>query len=450
MEAWWNRNFGSRNTLFILKNDIYEILNAGWFHSGSGGDTLQGMNGVLFGRGYVSQCFHPRNQKTVLANAEETVKLFAQLRDRLHNMGKPFSFIMAPGKAAVRTDVLPPIWRFREIFAPKTDVDMTYDLWEETLQSYGIVYVNGLDEIRERNAYGDSFPDTGTHWSRLGAAFSLEKAISSLRKEGWSLPSLAINGSQETDKDYAAEKDIANTLNIYPHYNRGRKSWKMAIFAPISPRDSLSTIVLGDSFSVQLSHNLVSSGFSHSTTKIENRIPSTKEWLKELNKAEALFFVYAYANLHQNRMKNETIRLLTMLDELILEDWHNYEKHGKGQWSKKISKATFLNSFGGDAELSFCIKNRFQTKKLGLFLNGYELVTIDLTKKKFPAAIKVYVPKEAMTKGLNTIEFRSEGAISPAVHTPGSGGGDLRTLGVFCNEFKIRPVKSGRSNKPLL
>lgn len=110
---------------------------------------------------------------------------------------------------------------------------------------------------------------------------------------------------------------------------------------------------------------------------------------------------------------------------------------------QKNSKATFLNSFGGDAELSFCIKNIFQTRGLKLFLNGYELAAIDLTKKKLPAVIKVRVPKEAMTKGLNTIEFRSEGAMIPAAHTPGNS--DMRTLGIFCDGFKIRPLIIGNT-----
>lgn len=439
MDAWWNRNFGSRNTLFILKNDIYEVLNAGWFHSGAGNSVLQGTDGVIYERGYVVRRFRSYSPADVSKNAQNTTELFARLRDRLKNMGKPFCFIMAPSKADVRCDVLPPLWQFYNRFKPAHDVDKVYDIWENELRKHRITHINGLEEVRKRHAYADSFPDTGTHWSMLGAAYAVESAFSNLRSEGWNLPLISISGTYESNRDYGAEKDIARNLNLWPQYGQGRATWKNAEFSRTASGATVNTTVFGDSFTVQVHRNLAISGSSHSSTRFGNRIPGTKEWLEQLAETDVLLMVFTYPNLHQHRMKNETTRLLAMLDELILEGWHEYEKNGKGQWSKKLSKATFLNSFGGDVELSFCIKNRFQTKKLHLSLNGHELENIDLQSKKLPAVIKLRVPQEYMTRGLNSIEFRSEGAISPAAHTPGKG--DARTLGVFCNEFTIRPLE---------
>ena len=435
-ESWWNGHFGSRRTMLIVKNDIYEVLNLGQFHSGYSGNILQGRHGILYEQSYLVSKFEPYNPAQVQKLAEKTVDTFSELRDRLEFMGKSFLFVMAPSKADAREDALPRLWQFRARHT--TTPSSLYSLWERTLSAQDIVYVNALDVLKKAEILNDSFPDTGTHWSMLAAGLAWEEGVRRIKAAGFDVPAVHVTGKWSSDKDNAVERDIANLLNIYPLYHRGRPTWSLAEYRHDPLAKTMNVISIGDSFSKQLYQNILRSGFStsESSTKFENRMPTKENWFDLLEKSDLLVLTYTYPKLRHARMLDEAAKLLAYTTDIMLEDWYPYETRGKGQWSRQHSRIAFFHSRDTDHELSFLLKSCFHSEKLKLSVNGHDLTTFNLKSLNLPRKISVTIPKIYLEKGLNHIEFYVEGATSPYCVTKNSK--DSRVIGVYCSDFSIR------------
>lgn len=433
--AWWNGNFGSRNNMLIIKNDIYEVLNLGLFHAGYSGNILQGKQGVLYERNYLSSKFFPYSVDYAQKNATETVMLLARLRDRLSGMGKHLLFIMAPSKADARDDALPHLWQF--LADNISEPPGIYPLWEKELARAHIIHVNAFEVLKQKDILKDSFPDTGTHWSMLAAGLTLEEGIKRLNDAGAALPAVQIKGERISDEDHAAERDIADLLNIRPRYHKGRSTWKLATYQPIPVKQSIHTISIGDSFSNQIHRNILQSGFStfESVAQFENRMPGREEWFRLLNAADILVLTYTYPALKGPRIKEEVSTLLGYTDDLILENWHSYEEGSKGQWSKQKSSVAFFHDAEKDSLFSFELKNTFHATALHLSINGRELRRVDLNALSLPAKITLPIPRQIMRKGRNSLDFFVDGASTPLVVLDNNM--DVRTIGVFCSDFSI-------------
>ena len=434
-EAWWNGHFGSRNTMLIIKNDIYDMLNFGQFHSGYWGNILQGRHGTLYELDYLLSKFSPYYPDDIQKNAAETVTLLAQLRDRLAGMGKHFLFIMAPSKADARYDALPRLWQFRARHAPESP--SMYPIWEKELTQKNIIYINALELLKKKNILKDSFPDTGTHWSMLAAGLTLKEGIQKVKNIGADLPDVMIKGEHISHSPYAAERDIADLLNIYPPYHKGRSTWKVATYQPIPSKDSVNVISLGDSFSNQIYRNILQSGLANDDTvsQFENRLPTKEEWFHILNKSNILILTYTYPKLRSPRIKNEVTTLLNYTDDIILENWNNYEKEPNGQWSKNKSSGAFFHDSEKDRTFSFLLKYTFHSKKLHLSINGHELYSLDLNTVTDHKKITITIPKIILHKGINHINFIVDGASTPVSVTENNI--DSRLIGVFCSDFKV-------------
>lgn len=434
-EGWWNGHFGSRRAMLVMKNNIYDNLNFGQFHSGYWGNILQGRHGTLYELGYLSSKFSPYDPDDIRKNAAETVMLLAQLRDRLAAMGKHFLFIMAPSKADARYESLPRLWQFRARHTPEPP--SMYPIWEKELTQKNIIYVNALELLKKNNVLKDSFPDTGTHWSMLAAGLTLEEGVKKLKNAGADLPTVLIKGERTSDKAYAAERDIADLLNIYPPYHKGRTTWKLATYQPIPLTDSVNVISIGDSFSNQIYRNILQSGFSNdiNISQFENFLPTKEEWFNILDKSDLLVLTYTYPKLHSSRIKEEVMILLNYTNDIILENWNAYENEGKGQWSKYISNIIFFYNGERDCTFSFLIKHIFHSKNLHISINNHKLYSLPLDTITSDKKISITIPKTMLNNGINRINFIVEGASSPIVVTEENM--DARLIGVFCSDFRI-------------
>lgn len=434
-ENWWNGYFGSRNTLVIIKNSIYEILNFGQFHSGYSGNILQGKNGTLYESAYVIYKFQQWNPFQVEKVAEETVSVFADLRDRLEYMEKNFLFIMAPSKADANEENLPITWQYRAKHG-QTSPSMS-PLWEKKLQDKRILFVNSLDLLAKKNMIKDSFPGPGTHWTMLAAGRTWEEGVRKLRNLNTGLPAVKIIGEQITKNAANDERDIADLLNILPQYARGKQTWKLATYQPVPVSKSVHTISIGDSFSVSLARNILQSGFStsDSLSLFSNRMPTREQWFDILEKADLLVLTYTYTKLDNYRMKEEASKLLAYTDDIVLKNWHPKIQNEKGQWSNSESQVLFFHSSDTDHEISFTVENRFHSKKLRITVNERQLSEVDLTSLHLPSQVKMIIPKKLLLPGLNKINFKVEGATAPITT---SNSLDTRVLGVYCSEIAIR------------
>lgn len=433
-ESWWNGYFGSRNTLVIIKNNIYEILNFGQFHTGLNGRILQGKDGTLYESEYIIYKFEQWWPSQVENVAEETTNVFIALRDRLEYMGKKFLFIMAPSKADGNEKNIPAIWTYRAKHLPPSQ--SMYPVWEKKLQDKGVLYVNALNLLTKKNVLKDSFPDTGIHWTMLAAGLTWEEGVRKLRMVNPALPAVKITGEQITASATNQERDIADLLNILPKYAKGNQTWKHAKYQPVPTANSVYAISIGDSFSGQLAQNILQSGFStsESLAQFENRMPTCDQWFNILAKADLLVLAYTYPKLNQSRMKDEASKLLAYTQDIVLKNWHPQGPGEKGQWSKAASQVLFFHSAATDHEISFTIENRFYSKSLQLFVNDRQLSKLDLETLAIPAHVKIMIPKHLLTPGLNIINFIVDGATAPITVLNSQ---DPRVLGVHCSEIKI-------------
>lgn len=433
-ESWWNGHLGSRNTLVIIKNNIYEILNIGQFHTGYSGNILQGKDGTLYEKAYIISKFEPYSPALVEMNAETTISLYTTLKNRLNYMGKQMLLVMAPSKADAREENLPMIFQYRAKYR-QTPPSM-YPLWEKKLREKEIPYVNALDLLTKKNVLNDSFPDTGTHWAMLAAGLTWEESVRKLRMVNPALPAVKITGEQITASATNQERDIADLLNILPKYAKGNQTWKHAKYQPVPTANSVYAISIGDSFSGQLAQNILQSGFStsESLAQFENRMPTCDQWFDILAKADLLVLTYTYPKLIESRMKDEASKLLAYTQDIVLKNWHPQGPGEKGQWSKAASQVLFFHSAATDHEISFTKENRFYSKSLQLFVNDRQLSKLDLETLAIPAHVKIMIPKHLLTPGLNIINCIVDGATAPITVLNSQ---DPRVLGVHCSEIKI-------------
>lgn len=435
MEKWWTRHFGLRNTMFVTKNTIYEVLNLGQFHSGYGGNILQGRHGVLYERAYLFVKYAPGSKTDIEKNVAETVDVFTRLRDRLEAMGKTFIFIMAPSKADCREESLPRLWQFRQkhVETPPSILP----IWEKALRQNKILYVNSLEVIKKKGILKDSFPDPGTHWSLLAAGITWEEAVRTIRRTDAGIPAVRVSGMQISTEARAEERDIANLLDIRPRYRRGKQSWKCALFDPVPCDKAVSTIIVGDSFSVQLTRNIIRSGFSSidHAHNFGNILPTKEQWFEFLDKTNVVILIYTYPNLTSTRVQSEAKQLLAYTDDVLLKNWNGYEEGWQGQWSKDRSLIEFYSGANNDLNISFRLVNSLRAKKVDIALNGIKVEEFDFSKTPAPFDAHILLPGENLHPGLNRIEFHVEGAGSPV--TWNAPNQDIRLLGVFCSGFSI-------------
>ena len=178
-EKYYISRMPSRPWLLFLKNDLYDLLNWGQFHSGYSGEILQGSNGILFEKIYFQAFYTPFEQKALEKSAQELVNKLLKLKNMLALRGISFIIAMAPSKPDFLSDVIPWLWRFR-LGNPITYAKDVFPYYEKIMTREHIAYVNCMDTIEKASAHNMAFPDTGVHWSMYAAALCLRDISTSL------------------------------------------------------------------------------------------------------------------------------------------------------------------------------------------------------------------------------------------------------------------------------
>lgn len=434
MEKWWNRTFGSRNTMLVAKNTVYDVLNVGQFHSGYFSSIKQGRHGVLFLSEYIQSKFLSYDVQVMRGIAEQTANSLKKLKDKLNYLGVDLLFVMAPSKADVRESDLPFIYTFREKYV-STPASL-YPIWEKAFDQRGIAYINSFDVLKQKGLPKESFPDTGIHWSMYGAALVWEECSAFLNQINSIYPKLRVLGNRETDKAYAAERDIADLMNIRPRYYGGRKTWSVAEYEANQSVHPINSVAIGDSFTRQLYFNIIQSRFSNvdSCALYENRLPTKEQWFDIIKKNKIVILNYTYPQFRGWRIKNEVERLLSYIEDIQLLNWHPYEPWGNAQWSKDVSEVEFVNHTNGDYRLSFDLKFNYHTEKLIFKINGD--VICEMIVKNNNGIKNILIPSHKIKKGINKIGIISINASNPVVMEQHYHNN--RTLGAYISNIEVK------------
>lgn len=291
--------------LLYLKNDLYELLNGGQFHSGYNKTIIQGKNGVLFEKSYLTCSFGYATVGEVRRLAQKTAEKLKVLKRLLQKHAVTPLLLMAPTKVDFYAKEAP--WhyapRYPQGFLGSAVIGPIY---EQSMAKNGIEFVDCYPAMTGADNQDIVFTDRGIHWSMYGAALCLQKLAATLHElDPAKYATLDITGKKRVTEARYDEKDLANLLNIWPKYARGRDYFYLAEFRKISRPQPFTFI--GDSFIGALIWNMELSGYS--TRKMingnGNQMPAREEFMGDLKHGGILIlagnatkFVQPYFDIH--------------------------------------------------------------------------------------------------------------------------------------------------------
>ncbi len=290
-EKYLARKIPSLKYLLYLKNDIYDLLNFGFFHAGYDRTIIQGKDGILFEYGNLSVTYGNTPPEVIRELSQKSALELKRLNSFLAERGIPLIVVLAPCKVDFFDFATP--WRFK-VLNPELKIGSANvgPIYEELLARDGIHFVNCFPILDKPGLREISFPDRGTHWTLHSSALCLEKIASELHHiNPDKFPLIDITGTKKIREFTNAESDLADLLNIWPKYSRGKPYAYMADFAPLNKPYPL--LLHGDSFSHQIHSNMILSGYStwEMIKYFENRSIPREEFLSLLKEVKAVILV---------------------------------------------------------------------------------------------------------------------------------------------------------------
>lgn len=211
-DDWWGRRIGLRGFLVRTANQFnYSLFRQVPYRGGT--RVRLGANGFLFEQPYLT-AYHTEGDRSEKELREISAHL-RRLQDRLAADGVAFLLIIAPSKAEVYPEYLPP------------DADVAgrplrrsnYDKLIPFLRADGIHLVDGhelfLQWKREPGA-PLLFSRGGTHWNQYGAARIVAVMLQRLRElTGKDLPQVRVTGAVTNRVVGPSDNDLGELLNLW-------------------------------------------------------------------------------------------------------------------------------------------------------------------------------------------------------------------------------------------
>ena len=243
-DTWINKRIGLRGFLVRTANQFNHTL-FGELPQRRGTQVLMGREGFLFEKVYVDAYNQagPRSE----AELREVSAATRRLQDRLARDGIAFLLVIAPSKAEIYPEFLPPV----ADVAGRPARQSHYQKLVPFLQADGVHLVDGHDLFWQwKQAPGAPllFAKGGTHWNEYGAARIVEQIMDRLRElTGKDLPAVRVTGAVTNRAIVGADNDLAELLNLWSGRPlAGPQVHPVAEVAPGSHRPDL--LFIGDSF----------------------------------------------------------------------------------------------------------------------------------------------------------------------------------------------------------
>ncbi len=241
MEKYLNQNFGFRNILVRLNNQLYFWL----FKEAKANDVIIGKDNYLYEKSYIDAYYGNDFLGKDTINAE-TRKLKA-IQDTLHKQGKLIILVFAPGKASFLPEYIPD--------RLKTKKKLTnHDYYVKRANKLGLNYIdfrNWFLKMKDTSRYR-LYPKTGIHWSYYGAALSTDSLVRYIAyKQHITLPNIVWKNIKISRKLRNVDRDIELGMNLlFPLSNVPMPYPKLEI--QHSNKASQRLLVIADSYYWQI------------------------------------------------------------------------------------------------------------------------------------------------------------------------------------------------------
>lgn len=303
-EAHWGHVFFGRTEMLFARNGLYDLLNAGRFHSGYAGRIVQGRGGQLFEKPYIDVAASdslPIESEVLLGRTRTALRRLAGAVESLGPDAPRFGFLLAPSKAVSLGDFLPKRYRLRVLLRSRDR--RPYATWCGLLGDLGLPYHDATGLPPPGFPDPDAcFPYSGTHWTVHWAAHAASNLLAAVAP---ALPRPVPLAPKFVDrKPYSRDdRDLAWLLNLPWPYGRHPDRYAHPVFAPV-PCGEARILVFGDSFSVQVRDALVASGAyaPENVRLVYNDIPPAAEFARAMREADAVLFVYSAPSLASSRV----------------------------------------------------------------------------------------------------------------------------------------------------
>lgn len=257
-EKWLNAGFGFRG--FYVR--LYNQFQLSVFDNFGASGIEKTKNNLLYQKGYFNEFIG----KDVLPEDKYDTLCFkmACINQLLAAKGKPFLYVIAPGKVAVYHD------QISDTLIKYQNRTTNYSLLKENLQQYKVPHIDFQQYFIEFKHESDYpiFPVCGTHWSGYAATLAADSILSFLRLNSpFSLNNYQINEGYTTKNNpIFSDNDLGDLLNLLIPLPNGELYYpRLSYTEAEKPKPKL--LILGDSFVQSFWHfnHLFSEVFSDSS-----------------------------------------------------------------------------------------------------------------------------------------------------------------------------------------
>jgi hypothetical protein len=211
-DAWLGQRIGLRGLLVRTANQIRFTLFRE-LPKRSGTQVLLGRDGMLFEKVYVD-AYNRSGQRpgSELRNISASTR---RLQDRLAADGIAFLLVIAPSKAEIYPEFLPP----EADVAGRPGRRSNYENFIKYLHRDGVNVVDGhalFQEWKREPGAPRLFANGGTHWNEYGAARIVAEITGRLRElTGKDLPTVAVLGAVTNRTVVGEDNDLGELANLW-------------------------------------------------------------------------------------------------------------------------------------------------------------------------------------------------------------------------------------------
>jgi len=248
LEEWYATHAGLRPWLVKTDNQLALTL-FGELRTG-GTPLVRGPGDWLFETSYVTR--YNRGLRSDPEALRSTVAGLERLRALLAERGIGLVVVLAPSKAEIYPDHLPP-----ELALPGRELRSTpYDRLAPLLEASGLDVVDAHRLFLERRASGDRtllFARGGTHWNHYGAALVVERILADLERERpGRFVTIDVTGARVDGRVWTADNDLGRLLNVWDDRPFRGPQTHPVISRREAGRRPARLLFVGDSFSLTL------------------------------------------------------------------------------------------------------------------------------------------------------------------------------------------------------